>query len=153
MQIMDNISTVKVSLNEVMEKLKLMSSYLGAKRETNANGYDKVAVLDSDSRLVGMLMEDVSLLLAARLPKSLLRWRYYRSALEFTFEGDMDSESLQPALANAVTQEVIRRWLCISGSEYADTVSAPATDSADALKIYFPKKKGVKASPRRISPL
>ena len=150
---MDNISTVKVTLNEVMKKLKLMSSYLGAKRETDANGYDNVTVLDSDSHLVGMLMEDAALLLVPCLPESLLRWRYYRSALEFTFEGDRETDSLQPALANAVAQEVIRRWLCISGSEYADTVSASATDSADALKIYFPKKKGVKASPRRISPL
>lgn len=151
--------TVKVTLAEIMDNLKLISSYFGGKREEDSAGYDKVAVLDCDSSLVALLMEDAAMRISAFIPGQLIRWRYYQSALEFTFEEEKDPEGAHSVLSKAVAQEVLRRWLRISGSEYADTLSAPGAELTDALSIYFPEKVRnenshvMKASSRQIPPI
>ena len=134
---MGNVSTVKVRLEDVMENLKLVSSYLGGKRESTAADYDRVA---------------------GTLPQGLLRWRYTRGALEFELDEGVDVLGLQPALVRAVSLQVLRRWLRIVGSDYADTVSESAAASADSLAIYFrdvvaSSAPGAVAHPRRIPPI
>lgn len=155
---MGNVSTVKVRLEDVMENLKLVSSYLGGKRESTAVDYDRVAAINCDSALVALLMEDAALLVAGTLPQGLLRWRYTRGALEFELAEGVDVLGLQPALVRAVSLQVLRRWLRIVGSDYADTVSESAAASADSLAIYFrdvvvSSAPGAVAHPRRIPPI
>lgn len=156
-------SSLRVTLQDVMANLKLVCSYLGFKRESDPDGYARVAALDSDAALVALLMEDAALLLTARFPGPLLRWRYTRNALEFTFEAAADTEALHPAMTRVVCLEVLRRWLRISGSDYADSVSESAAEAADSLKIYFPdtpesgsdggEAVSRQASPRRVPPI
>lgn len=156
---METISTIKVTLSEIMDNLKLLTSYFGGKREEDAASYDRVALLDSDAALVALLMEDAAMRIAALFPGRLTRWRYYRSALEFSVEGEPDNDGLHSALVKAVSQEVLRRWLRIGGSDYADALSAPGDELTDALKIYFPEEaeetaEGKKiASPRTLPPI
>ena len=153
MQIMENNSTVKVTLNETMEHLKLLTSYLGGQREESAADFDKVSVLDSDVALVALLMEDAAVRLSAFFPGNLIRWRYYRSALEFTAERLTDEEGLQRVLAKAVAQETLRRWLRIAGSDYADALSVDMEELAAAIACHTAPKTGAKASPRRLPPI
>lgn len=136
---MENNSTVKVTLAEVMDSLKLVSSYLGGKREDTATGYDRVAAIDSDQALVALLMEDAALVVARAFPGRLLRWRYYRASLEFTIEGEADTEGLRPALVRTIALEVLRRWLRITGSDYADAIGESAAEATASLRIYFPE--------------
>ena len=144
-----------------MEILKLLSSYFAGKREIDAEGYDRVLILDSDAAMVALLMEDAALRIAPFFPAGrLLRWRYYRSAIEFTIAGgagtataELDTEGLHTMLAKSVGQEVLRRWLRLTGSDYADALSAPGDELADALAIYFPGKQAVRASSRRVPPM
>lgn len=131
------LSTLRVTLQEVMDNLKLVSSYLGGKREEELPGYARVTALDTDAALVALLMEDAALLVAGNFPGQLVRWRYTRSALEFTIAGEVDTDGLHSSLARVVSLEVLRRWLRIVGSDYADTVSESAAEAADSLKIYF----------------
>ena len=140
---MGNVSTVKVRLEDVMENLKLVSSYLGGKRESTAADYDRVAAINCDSALVALLMEDAALLVAGTLPQGLLRWRYTRGALEFELDEGVDVLGLQPALVRAVSLQVLRR---------------SAAASADSLAIYFrdvvaSSAPGAVAHPRRIPPI
>lgn len=155
---METNYTVKVTLSETMENLKLLTSYLGGKRETNPEDYDKVALFDSDAALIALLMEDASLRIAALFPgANLIRWRYYRSAIEFTLAEVPDPEGLHAVLAKAVSQEVLRRWLRIGGSDYADALSAPGDELTEALRIYLPDATSAahagKASRRSLPPL
>lgn len=129
---------IKVTLTEVMATLTLVSSYLGGKREHSAQDYERVAACQYDAPIVSLLMEDAALLIASRFPGPLLRWRYHDSELEFTIEGDCDAESLRQAMVKAVSGEVLRRWLRVTGSDYSDAISASADELTDALKIYFP---------------
>lgn len=138
----ETISTLRVSLAEVMDNLKLVSSYLGGKREEQLPGYARVAALDSDAALVALLMEDAALIVAGHFPGRLIRWRYTRSALEFTIAGEVDTDGLHSSLVRVMSLEVLRRWLRIVGSDYADTVSESAAEAADSLKIYFPDDSG-----------
>ena len=133
----ETISTLRVSLAEVMDNLKLVSSYVGGKREEQLPGYARVAALDSDAALVALLMEDAALIVAGHFPGRLMRWRYTRGALEFTIAGEVDTDGLHSSLVRVVSLEVLRRWLRIVGSDYADTVSESAAEAADSLKIYF----------------
>lgn len=155
-------SSLRVTLQDVMDNLKLVCSYLGMEREENPAGYARIAALDSDAALIALLMEDAALLISARFPGPLLRWRYSRNALEFTFESTPDTEALQPALTRVICLEVLRRWLRISGSDYADSISESAAEATDSLKIYFPGTSDSAgagghplrpASPRRVPPI
>ncbi|MDE6009859.1 MAG: hypothetical protein K2F87_00235 [Muribaculaceae bacterium] len=153
---MGEITIIEVGLEDVMESLKLVSSYLGGKRENDLTGYDRVTALDSDAALVAMLMEDAVLLLGMRCGGSLLRWRQTPAGVEFTFEGQLDRVGLKGALTKAVGMAVLRRWLRITGSEYADAVSASADELAEALAMYFPVEEPVhapRASSRRVPPM
>lgn len=150
---MENILTLKVTLSETMDNLKLLTSYLAGQREDSAADYDKVTLLDTDAPLVAMLMEDAALRLSALFPGNLVRWRYYRSALEFTAGRVTDADGMQRVLAKGVALEVLRRWLRISGSDYADALSAPGEELAAALAVHTAPVAGRRASSRRLPPI
>ncbi len=135
------LTSIKINLAEVMENLKLVSSYLAGKREESAVAYDRVAAIDVDAPVVGLLMEDAALRVASVFPGPLLRWRYMRNVLTFDIEGECDAEGLRSTLLRVVCLEVLRRWLRLTGSDYADTVAESATEAADSLSIHFPALK------------
>lgn len=165
---MGDYFAIGLSKKAIFERIRLFTSYLAAKRASDAAGYDKVAAIDLDLPLLTFIADDSASLLAASLGDRVSSVEFDGDIIRFTLlspGAKCDQRIIYKLIESYIVAVTIVDWLRIVGYDFsegaASAMKSAETVAANKLSLLLmaltPEVAAVvhkgRASRRRIPPM